>query len=67
MMALGISLLSTLCACGKVESEKNMVEAIPSESTEMEYQSEKDSSQIYQEEQETAVVLEYETREIHVD
>ena len=66
-MALGISLLSTLCACGNVESEKNMVEAIPSESTEIEYQSEKDSSQIYQEEQETAVVLEYETREIHVD
>jgi hypothetical protein len=28
MMALGISLLSTLCACGNVESEKNMVEAI---------------------------------------
>lgn len=66
-MALGISLLSTLCACGNVESEKNMVEAIPSESTEIEYQSERDSSQIYQEEQETAVVLEYETREIHVD
>ena len=67
MMALGISLLSALCACGNVESEKSMVEAIPSESTEIEYQSEKDSSQIYQEEQETAVVLEYETREIHVD
>ncbi|MCI9105925.1 MAG: alpha/beta fold hydrolase [Lachnospiraceae bacterium] len=67
MMALGISLLSALCACGNVESEKSMVEAIPSESIEMEYQSEKDSSQIYQEEQETAVALEYETREIHVD
>ena len=46
MMALGISLLSALCACGNVESEKSMVEAIPSESTEMEYQRESDSSQI---------------------
>ena len=44
-----------------------MVEDIPSESTEMEYQSGRNSSRIYQEEQETAVALEYETRVIHVD
>ena len=43
------------------------MEAIPSESTEMEYQSERDSSQIYQEEQDIAVALGYETREIHVN
>ena len=69
MMALGISLLSALCACGNVEDERNMTEAVDSESAEanMGYQSESDLSQGYQKEQEMAAVLEYETREIHVD
>lgn len=68
-MALGIGLLSVLCACGNVEDERNMTEAVDSESAEanMGYQSESDLSQGYQKEQEMAAVLEYETREIHVD
>ena len=68
-MALGIGLLSVLCACGNMEGERNMTEAVDSESAEanMGYQSESDLSQVYQKEQEMAAVLEYETREIHVD
>lgn len=48
IMALGISLLSVLCACGNVKSESGY-------------------GQTYQTQQEVTTIVEYETREIHVD
>ena len=68
-VALGMCLMSALCACGNKESEGNSLEMIGSESAEanMGNQSVRNSSQIDQTEQEAAMAAGYETREIHVD
>ena len=68
-VALGMGLMSALCACGNRESEGNALEMIGSESTEANIgnQSVRNSSQIDQTEQEAAMEAGYETREIHVD
>ena len=68
-VALGMGLMSALCACGNRESEGNTMEMIESESAEADigYQSVRNSSQIDQTEQEAAMAAGHETREIHVD
>ena len=68
-VALGMGLMSALCACGNRESEGNTMEMIGSESAEANIgnQSVRNSSQIDQTEQEAAMTTGYETREIHVD
>lgn len=68
-VALGMGLMSTLCACGNREREGNTMETIESESAEANIgnQSVRSSSQIDQTEQEEAMEAGYETREIHVD
>lgn len=65
-VALGMGLMSALCACGNRESEGNTMEMIGSESAEADIgnQSVRNSSQIDQTEQEAAG---YETREIRVE
>ena len=68
-VALGMGVMSALCACGNKESEGNTMEMIGSESAEANTgnQSVRNSSQIDQTEQEAAMAAGYETREIHVD
>ncbi len=66
-VALGMGLMSALCACGNKESEGNALEMIGFAEADIGYQSERNSSQIDQTEQEAAMTAGYETREIHVD
>ncbi len=65
-VALGMGLMSALCACGNRESEGNTMKMIGAESAEANIgnQSVRNSSQIDQTEQEAAG---YETREIRVE